>query len=663
MKKFISKYLKGIIHNQYFEINEGEDKLIFQLKKGAPLFKKYLMIKHNRTGKRIIKEFKNSKAEVSAEELFEFEELGTFDIYLKMVLFNKEFLKRMKFNLQNGGKILVDHKNNLIFDPYKTAHYNLSFKYREAISVARATSLKKVDNHLVLNGEIELINDVDFDEIEIMIISENSRYYIHDCEFERTGKNVKFTSKLYFEISEKDLNTELEMFIRLKDKQMIVDDYGIKADRLAAFDKIDDKYFDYIENYRPADENNADDRICSLCYVSDSFNLVFNVTSKNYIKNLIRNEKKLTHHSINRDETPLVFFESFHGKSYSGQPKYIYEKMLELGYDKHYDFVWSYKGDLDIPGNPLITMRESKQYNYLLRTSNYWITNVSFPILKEDDDIVYLQTTHGTPYKKMGSDIDSSEENVNKGRVLIESGTWNYLLSPNDYSKDIFKRAFEYDGTVINKGYPANDIFYRDMTDKKNQLIRDLNIPKDKKIILYAPTYRDYDVDGRKNHQFNLLLDFKKLQEELSDDYVLIVRLHYILSKSLNLSDEFKDFIIDLSEYDDIADLYLISDMLITDYSSVFFDFAHSKKPMLFFVPDFEKYNSFRGLYPQVKENLPGPELYTNEELIEAIKNINQIENEYNDKYEAFYNTFCKYGHGDTSEEVIRIVFGGEKDE
>ena len=662
MKKFISKYLKGIIHNQYFEIIEGEDKLIFHLKKGAPLFKKYLMIKHNRTGKRIIKEFKNSKAEVLASEIFEFEEIGSFDIYLKMVLFNKEFLKRMKFYMQNGGKILVDHENNMILEPYKTAHFNLTYRYTEANFTARATSIKKEDNHIILEGEIELINDVDFDEVQIMLLSDESRHYI-DCDYEKEGKIVKFTSRIYFDITERDLNTELKMTVRLKDRDVIVDDQGIKADRLAKFDRIDDKYFDYIENYHPVDEINADEDICSLCYVDDNFNLIFHVTSKNYIKNMIRNEIKLTQHTFNRDETPLVFFESFHGKSYSGQPKYIYEKMLELGYDKHFDFAWSYKGNLDIPGNPIITMRESKQYAYLLRTSSYWITNVSFPILKEDKDIVYLQTTHGTPYKKMGSDIDSSSENVNKGRVLIESGTWNYLLSPNDYSKDIFKRAFKYDGRIINKGYPANDIFYRDMEDKKKQLMDDLNIPQDKKIILYAPTYRDYDVDERKNHQFNLLLDFKKLKEELSDEYVLIVRLHYILSRSLNLSDEFKDFIIDLSQYDDIADLYLISDMLITDYSSVFFDFAHSKKPMLFFVPDFDKYSSFRGLYPEVKENLPGPEIYTNEELIDSVKNIEEVKKEYADKYEAFYNKFCSLGHGDAAEEVIEIVFGGDGNE
>jgi len=119
-----------------------------------------------------------------------------------------------------------------------------------------------------------------------------------------------------------------------------------------------------------------------------------------------------------------------------------------------------------------------------------------------------------------------------------------------------------------------------------------------------------------------------------------------------------KSSIIDLSYYNDVADLYLISDILITDYSSVFFDYAHSQKPILFYVPDFEKYSSFRGLYSEVKENLPGPELYTNDEVIKSIKNIDKIKLQYKEKYEKFYEKFCGIGHGDASEKVIKTVFG-----
>lgn len=142
---------------------------------------------------------------------------------------------------------------------------------------------------------------------------------------------------------------------------------------------------------------------------------------------------------------------------------------------------------------------------------------------------------------------------------------------------------------------------------------------------------------------------------------MLIVRMHYLISKNLELSDEMKEFIIDLSDYDDISDLYLISDILISDYSSAFFDFAHSRKPILFFVPDYERYSSFRGLYQEVKDNLPGPEIETNEELIECLKNIESTKEEYKGKYDSFYNKFCNLGHGTASEDVIDIVFSEVK--
>ena len=184
-----------------------------------------------------------------------------------------------------------------------------------------------------------------------------------------------------------------------------------------------------------------------------------------------------------------------------------------------------------------------------------------------------------------------------------------------------------------------------------------------KKVILYCPTFRDYDVDESNHRKFSLLIDLKKLYENLSDEYVIIMRLHYVLSKNLVISDEMKDSIIDLSDYDDVAELYLISDILISDYSSAFFDFAHSKRPIIFFVPDFDTYSSFRGLYSEVTDLLPGPKLTTNDELVDCIKNIDEIEKQYQSKYDIFYNKFCNLGHGTATEDVINIVFGDDDNE
>ena len=131
-----------------------------------------------------------------------------------------------------------------------------------------------------------------------------------------------------------------------------------------------------------------------------------------------------------------------------------------------------------------------------------------------------------------------------------------------------------------------------------------------------------------------------------------------MVSKELKIDDEMKDFVIDLSNHDDIHELFILSDILITDYSSVFFDYAHSKRPILFFMPDLEDYISSRGVYEEVLENLPGPKLTDNEELVECLNDIDKVEEEYSGKYEEFYNKYCDKGHGDASERIIKEVFG-----
>jgi CDP-glycerol glycerophosphotransferase len=126
---------------------------------------------------------------------------------------------------------------------------------------------------------------------------------------------------------------------------------------------------------------------------------------------------------------------------------------------------------------------------------------------------------------------------------------------------------------------------------------------------------------------------------------------------------QYEGFAYNVSRYDDIARLYLISDILITDYSSVFFDYANLKRPMLFFTYDLEKYRGvLRGFYMDVEEELPGPMLFDTEEVMDAIRNLPKIEEEYKEKYEAFYEKYCGWEDGTASDKVIRAVFeNGEK--
>ncbi|WP_054670663.1 CDP-glycerol glycerophosphotransferase family protein [Lentilactobacillus senioris] len=152
-------------------------------------------------------------------------------------------------------------------------------------------------------------------------------------------------------------------------------------------------------------------------------------------------------------------------------------------------------------------------------------------------------------------------------------------------------------------------------------------------------------------------LDILRLKRELGDDYVLVLRTHYFIADHLDTSG-FGDFVFNESSYDDIAELYLISDILITDYSSVFFDYAVLKRPILYFVYDYEKYASvLRGFYLNMDKDLPGPLLKTNDEVINAIKHIDGVTAEYHDRYQAFSNRFNNWEDGHATERVVNTVF------
>ena len=184
-----------------------------------------------------------------------------------------------------------------------------------------------------------------------------------------------------------------------------------------------------------------------------------------------------------------------------------------------------------------------------------------------------------------------------------------------------------------------------------------MGIPKDKKVILYAPTWRDDEYYESGKYKFDLKLDLRMMQKKLSDEYVVILRTHYFIADNLDVTG-LEGFVYNLSKYDDIAELYLISDILITDYSSVFFDYANLKRPMLFFTYDLDKYRDvLRGFYIDMEKELPGPLLFTTEEIIDSIENINTVNAKYASIYNEFYDRFCGWEDGHASENCIKAVF------
>lgn len=375
------------------------------------------------------------------------------------------------------------------------------------------------------------------------------------------------------------------------------------------------------------------------------------------LSKIFSNNAKYNLYSKEPIQKGLVVFESFFGKQYAGQPKYIYEYLLSLNLP--YTFVWVYQKDTNtIPGNPTIVKRGSIEYFKFVARAEYLVNNIVFPFHNKRSETTYLQTWHGTPLKRLGFDIDVEGPEVNaRENFYKESRNWDYLMTQNSYTSDILRRAFKFDKQIIELGYPHNDIFFQNNQSKIIEIKEKLNIPTNKKIILYASTWRDGDSNGGWSFNFTLKFDLLKWKKLLSEEYILLVRMHHLITDIKDM-EEVKGFAFNVSNYDDIQELSLLSDILITDYSSVFFDYAVSRKPILFYAYDLKEYaEKLRGFYLDMHQDMPGPVLETDEELLSSIMNIDTIEIEYKNKYKKFIDTFCYLDNGLSAKKVVEKVF------
>ncbi len=355
-----------------------------------------------------------------------------------------------------------------------------------------------------------------------------------------------------------------------------------------------------------------------------------------------------------------VFCESFFGKSYSDSPKYIYEYLCK-NYPGKYRFIWVTNSGTKIPYGPTRVKRFSLRYCYYLARCKYNIFNVRQPEwMRKREGTVFLETWHGTPLKKLVFDQEEvmGASPLHKAQFYRQSRDWDYLIAANQFSTETFRRAFLFDKEMLEFGYPRNDIMHHPQKDQiAAEIKRKLHIPEGKKTILYAPTWRDDEYYGHGAYKFALKLDLHMLKKELGKDYVVLLRTHYFIADSLDVTG-LEDFAYNVSKYDDISELYLISDLLITDYSSVFFDYANLKRPILFYTYDLDKYRDMlRGFYMDIETEVPGPLLFTNEEVVEAIKDIDHISEQYEEKYNRFYEQFCSLEDGNASENVAKRVF------
>ncbi|MEV7005548.1 CDP-glycerol glycerophosphotransferase family protein [Streptosporangium sp. NPDC051022] len=419
-----------------------------------------------------------------------------------------------------------------------------------------------------------------------------------------------------------------------------------------------------------------------------------------------------------REEEPLreaVFFDGRGGRQFSGDLRAIYEELRRRG--TALEFLWAVReGQVALPEGVVPVPMAGREHVEALATCRYVVTGTYLPKwFRRREDQVVVQTWPGATPKRVGFDIDRGPlaEPVHRERLAREVGQWSHLVSAGPWCTRTLRAAFRADGTdgtdgtdgggesdesgenawvggivrtggtggssenegderdagdeeagtefegfrgeVLETGSPRDDLLVR---PRPTAAIREsIGLPEDRKVVLYAPTWRDDRYHGKGRSRFDLHLDLHRMWSGLGEDHVVMVRRHP------NTFDRVPrvgtDFVFDVSAYPDVRDLYLVADVLVTDYSSAMFDFAVTGRPILLYVYDLEQYrDEVRGFSFDLETRAPGPLLRTAGELIEAIRDLDRVAADHAARYRDFVAEFRPPADGGAAARVVDRVFG-----
>jgi Putative glycosyl/glycerophosphate transferases involved in teichoic acid biosynthesis TagF/TagB/EpsJ/RodC len=366
-----------------------------------------------------------------------------------------------------------------------------------------------------------------------------------------------------------------------------------------------------------------------------------------------------------------ILFESFNGKLPGDNPLAIYNEVIKE-IDSRYLY-WGVKKQYFLEAKTQFpelnfVSRFSFKWIWVATRAHFWVFNARMPHwLKKNKKTTYIQTWHGTPLKRLGVDIPNvampgTDTSQYKKNFIYEANRWDYLIAPNKYSQEIFKTAFQFKNTFLTSGYPRNDelVIHRQDTNYQNELKQHIIGKTAGRVILYAPTWRDDYYISKGNYKFFMPFELSELLSQLDQEDTLIIRPHYLVSDSIDISGYEDRVKICVSE--DINQLYLISDLLITDYSSVMFDYSLLKRPMLFYPYDMDHYaKDLRGFYFEYSE-VPGPIALTEKNLFKYLKEF--VENgkftQVHEKEEQFYQLFNSWEQGAASNSVVNVILNGK---
>ena len=349
----------------------------------------------------------------------------------------------------------------------------------------------------------------------------------------------------------------------------------------------------------------------------------------------------------------IILFVSFGGRKYDDSPRCIYERMMNDHRFDGYKLVWAFRNpnSHNIPGRGEKIKIDTFNYCIISLKARIWITNsdVTRGLTYKGRNTFYVNTWHGSAIKKLGSDTATNQFGFNASEDIC---LYDLFCAQSKFDIDVFSNAFKIplDRFRIT-GLPRNDELISLISQKA--LIREkIGIPKNKKVILYAPTFREYTRDADNNCILQNPINIAEWERRLGADYVVLFRAHYEVIKYLNIDNN--DFIIDVSNYDCLNELMVISDMLISDYSSIFFDYSILERPMICWAYDKEEYAHKRGMYFNIVSELKNDDIKSEVDLLNCICNMS--EKERITVTQRFKNRYIQE-YGDATSNIVDIIY------
>jgi CDP-glycerol glycerophosphotransferase (TagB/SpsB family) len=355
----------------------------------------------------------------------------------------------------------------------------------------------------------------------------------------------------------------------------------------------------------------------------------------------------------------LAVYSAYWSRSYACNPAAIYEAAKRLA--PHIEGVWVVHRDFTkvMPKGVRHVKLNSPEYYRVMARAKYFVNNVNFAnnIVKRPGT-VHVQTQHGTPLKTMGLELldhPTADRPVDFDTLMRRSDRWDYVISSNRFSSEVWERSFPNSYVTLESGYPRNDRLVRATPDEKADLRKKLKLPANKTVILYAPTFRDWD-----RGSFSSPADLADLGERLGDRFVLLVRGHYLTENDGRLARlERRGLLRDVSAHPSIEELMIASDVLMTDYSSIMFDYGNLDRPIVIFAPDWDTYVRVRGVNFDLMAAPPGVVETTQPGLVDAFLSGRYQDARASALRKEFIQRFCEFDDGHAAERVVREIFLG----